>query len=64
MKATELRSKSAEELKQELLSLQEEQFKLRMQKNMGESPRPHLFRVARRGIARIKTLLQEKERQS
>ena len=43
MKASELRSKSAEELQQELTSLLEEQFKLRMQYSMGQASRNHEF---------------------
>ena len=36
MKASELRDKSVEELGKELLSLHEEQFKLRMQRATGQ----------------------------
>lgn len=61
MKAKELREKSEIELKKELLELSKEQFNLRMQKSMGEAPKPHLHGKVRNGIARIKTLLREKE---
>ena len=61
MKASELRSKSAEELQQELTSLLEEQFKLRMQNSTGQLVRPHLFKEVRRSIARCNTILQEKQ---
>lgn len=60
MKASELRSKSPEELSKELLSLREEQFKLRMQKATGQLGQPHLLRQTQRDIARVKTLLTEK----
>lgn len=58
--ANELRNKSEAELKQELLDLLREQFNLRMQRGSGQSPRPHLFKNVRRGIARVKTVLNEK----
>ncbi len=60
MKASELRSKSVEELQKELLTLREEQFKLRMQKATGQLGQTHLLREGQRDIARIKTLLTEK----
>lgn len=64
MKATELREKSTDALKAELLELRQEQFKLRMQDGMGESVRPHLHKRVRRDIARVKTLLNEKGREA
>lgn len=64
MNTSELREKPAEELQKHLLGLLKEQFNLRMQKGMGETPRPHLFRKVSRAIARVKTILNEKGRQS
>lgn len=61
MNASELRQKSEAELKQELLSLLREQFNLRMQQASGQLPKGHLIRDARRNIARIKTVLNEKK---
>lgn len=60
MNASELRGKSEDELKSELLSQLEEQFKLRMQKNTGQLNQGHLLKQNRRDIARIKTVLREK----
>lgn len=62
MKVTELRQKSADELKQERLELLREQFNLRMQKATGQLSKPHLFQQVRRNIARINTVLAEKGR--
>ena len=62
MKAHELKEKSVAELKEELTSLLKEQFNLRMQNALGESPKPHYFKKVRRNIARVKTVLTEKER--
>jgi large subunit ribosomal protein L29 len=60
MKASELRAKSVDELKQELLELRQEQFNLRMQRGAGQLANPSRFGVVRKDIARIKTLLTEK----
>ncbi|PHQ81321.1 MAG: 50S ribosomal protein L29 [Coxiella sp. (in: Bacteria)] len=62
MKTAEIREKSVDALNDELLELRREQFKLRMQLGMGETPRPHQFKRVRHGIARVKTILNEKER--
>lgn len=60
MNASELRQKTPEELQEELLALRREQFNLRMQKATGQASKPHLFRQARRNIARVKMVLSEK----
>ena len=61
MRASELRQKSATELREERLELLREQFSLRMQRATGQLAKPHQFRQVRRDIARINTILQEKE---
>jgi len=61
MKTAELRQKSDAELKVEMLNLLKEQFALRMQKGMGQVAKPHLFPRIRKDIARIKTIIKEKE---
>jgi large subunit ribosomal protein L29 len=60
MKASELRDKSAEDLNKQLLTLREEQFKLRMQKSTGQLTQTHLLQLNQRDIARVKTVLNEK----
>jgi len=62
MKTRELRDKSVQELLQERLELLREQFNLRMQKATGQLGKPHLFQQVRRDIARINTVLAEKQR--
>lgn len=62
MKASELREKSVEELNQELISQLEAQFKLRMQASTGQLNQSHLLKQTRRAIARIKTVLESKQR--
>jgi large subunit ribosomal protein L29 len=60
MKASELREKSVEDLNKELLTLREEQFKLRMQKSTGQLGQSHLLQQNQRDIARVKTVLTQK----
>jgi len=60
MTATEFSDKSVDELKAELLSQLESQFKLRMQKSTGQLNQTHLLKQSRRDIARIKTVLRQK----
>lgn len=60
MNATELRTKSVDELKQELVNLRQEQFNLRMQRGAGQLANPSRFGIVRKEIARIKTVLTEK----
>ncbi len=62
MKATELREKSVDELREELTAVKREQFNLRMQHATGQESKTHLGRDARRNVARIKTVIAEKER--
>ncbi|PKM29006.1 MULTISPECIES: 50S ribosomal protein L29 [Pseudomonas] len=60
MKATELREKSAEQLNEQLLTLLRDQFNLRMQKATGQLGQSHLLKQAKRDIARVKTVLNQK----
>ena len=60
MKASDLRTKTAEELNEELLKLRREQFNLRMQQATGQMARSDQFGKVRKDIARIKTVLNEK----
>ncbi len=60
MKASELRTKTADELREELLNLRREQFNLRMQQATGQMARSDQFGKVRKDIARIKTVLNEK----
>ncbi len=60
MNANELREKSVTELQSSLEDLLREQFNLRMQKGSGQSSGAHKLRNVRRDIARVKTLISEK----
>lgn len=52
------------ELRDELVDLRREQFNLRMQRATGQTTAWARFREARRDIARIKTIITERERAS
>ena len=58
MKASELRAKSAAELRVELLKLRKEQFALRLQRATGQPVKPDQFGKVRRSIARLKTAMR------
>ncbi len=60
MNASELREKSAEDLKIELLSLRKESFNMRFQVANMQLENTARVRQVRRDIARIKTILGEK----
>ena len=62
MKASEIRSKTDTELKQELYDLLKEQFNLRMQLGTGQVSRPDQLRAVRKNIARVKTVMSERQR--
>lgn len=62
MNASELRTRSVEELNKELLELRREQFNLRMQQATGEMTHHTEHGRVRKDIARIKTVLNELQR--
>ena len=61
MGVKELRDKSADELMGELLRLRKEDFGLRMQRASGQLGQTHLLKTNRREIARVKTVMREKQ---
>jgi len=62
MKARELREMTDEELRARLNELKEELFNLRTEKTLGRLGQPHRFKETRREIARILTILNERNR--
>jgi large subunit ribosomal protein L29 len=56
-----LHKQSPAELAEELVKLRKEQFSLRMQRATGQQPKPDQFTAARRNIARVKTVLRQKQ---
>ncbi|QOC23383.1 50S ribosomal protein L29 [Wenzhouxiangella sp. AB-CW3] len=61
MKASELQAKNPSELDEMLLDLRKEQFTLRMQHGTGQLGSPHELRRVRKDIARVKTVLNQKQ---
>jgi len=61
MKANELKSKGAAELKQEIMELLRAQFSLRMQLSTQQTNKSHELRKVRRDIARIRTVMHEQK---
>lgn len=61
MKVSELRAKSAEELTSTMVEIYRDQFNLKMQKATGQLSKPHQIKLNRRNIARIHTILAQKE---
>jgi large subunit ribosomal protein L29 len=59
MKASEVRAKAGDELREQLLQLKKEQFNLRFQKATGQLENTSRVREVRRDIARIKTILAQ-----
>ncbi len=60
MKATDLRAKSDDELKDQLLDLRKESFNLRFQVSSGQLENTARQRQVRRDVARIKTIKGER----
>ncbi len=61
MKIDDIRSKSDDELKDQLASLQKEAFNLRFQRASGQLENTARMRQVRRDIARIKTIVAERQ---
>jgi large subunit ribosomal protein L29 len=62
MKASDIRPKTADELKQQIEDLSKEAFNLRFQRASGQLENTARVRQVRRDIARIKTILGERAR--
>ncbi len=62
MKVEDVRAKSDDELKEQLLDLRKEAFNLRFQRASGQLENTARVRHVRRDIGRIKTILNERRR--
>ena len=63
MKAEDIRTKTPDELMDQLASLKKEQFNLRFQRATGQLENTSRVRVIRRDIARLKTIAAQKRAQ-
>ena len=61
MKAMELRDLDADSLQAKVKELDDQLFRLRIQKSMGQLEAGHKLKSVRRDLARVKTVLREKE---
>ena len=61
MKVAELRELSVDVLRDREKELDDQLFRLRIQKSMGQLEAPAKVREVRRDLARVKTILREKE---
>jgi large subunit ribosomal protein L29 len=60
MKAAELRDMDADALRAREVELDDQLFRMRIQKSMGQLETPGKVRTVRRDLARVKTILKEK----
>ena len=60
MKAVELRDMDAESLRSKGQELDDQLFRMRIQKSLGQLEAPGRIKDVRRDLARIKTILREK----
>jgi large subunit ribosomal protein L29 len=61
MKVTEVRDLAVDELRQREKDLDDQLFRLRIQKSMGQVEAGQKMKTLRRDLARVKTVLREKE---
>jgi large subunit ribosomal protein L29 len=61
MKTADLRAKTTDQLKEDLVALGKERFNLRFQKSSGQLENTGVIRIARRNVARVKTVLNEQK---
>ena len=60
MKAAELRDLGADELATKERDLNDQLFRMRIQKSMGQLEAPEKMKIVRRDLARVKTVLRQK----
>jgi large subunit ribosomal protein L29 len=61
MKPSKVREMGMEQLQTKVLELQEQLFRLRVQQSIGQLDNAIKLRETRRDIARVKTVLREKQ---
>ena len=64
MDADELRNKTPDQLRDELLALKKEAFNLRFQQATGQLENTARMRIVRRNVARVKTVMNQKAAES
>ena len=61
MKVAEIRDLAVDELRQREKDMDDQVFRLRIQKSMGQTEAAYKLKQVRRDLARVKTVLREKE---
>ena len=61
MKVAEFRDLAVDELQQRAKDMDDQLFRLRIQKSMGQLEAAHKLKTLRRDLARVKTVLREKQ---
>ncbi len=61
MTITDIKELTAKEILTQIQKQRQEIFHYRLQQQAGQLEKPHLLRFARREIARLKTILKEKQ---
>ena len=64
MKVAEIRELGVDQLRSRVKDLDDQLFRLRIQKSMGQLEAPAKVREVRKDLARVKTILREKELQA
>ena len=61
MKAMEIRELTVDDLRARVKDLDDQIFRLRIQKSMGQLDAPEKMKTVRRDLARVKTVLRQKQ---
>ena len=61
MKTSEIRKMSTDEINKKIVELKKELFDLRMKQATGNLDKPHRVNELRKTVARLKTVLNEKD---
>ena len=61
MKTSEIRKMSIEDINKKIVEIKTELFELRMKQATGTLEKPHMINALRKDVARLKTVLTEKQ---
>ena len=61
MKTSEIRKMNKDEINSKIVELKKELFDLRMKQAVGNRDKPHKINALRKDVARLKTILAEKD---
>ena len=61
MKTSDIRKMSVEDINKKIVEIKTELFELRMKQATGSLEKPHMINALRKDVARIKTVLTEKQ---